>query len=286
MDDEERKRRGRILAAVLLAGVSVSLTLLLSLQSPPGDLTPGAATDSARQAAQPPLPYIPEPSAYEGLMDGDRAGAAPPREAAPGPAAWAPQPESPATPAGAAPNAADADARELAAAGVPFDAAGLARLGGQKGLLSALVTRLLDNPRVLKAVLDNKLVVDAVMRREISRRNCADAGALASVLSDPASPQVARLLPVVQQALARPAAAAAMVNTELGRRLMDCPSVSAMTANPSLLMSVAMSNPAALQVLSNPNLAGALASNPKAAGMLAGVQSSIGAGAAAPRPSP
>lgn len=172
-----------------------------------------------------------------------------------------------------------ADPKELAAAGLPTDAKGLQRLGAEKGLLSAAVRKLMDHPRVLKAILDNKLVVDAVMGRETSRRNCSDPGALKSVLSDPKSGPMQNLYPIIQQALSKPASAAAMLSSELGSRIMECPSTKAITSDPSMMMSVAMSNPAALKMVSDPRVAQALTANPQAAGMFANVQSGLGGAA-------
>jgi hypothetical protein len=153
---------------------------------------------------------------------------------------------------------------------------GLTQLGAKKGLLSAVVKKMMDHPRVLKAVLDNKLVVDALMSRDTSKRNCSDPNALKSVLSDPNSGPQQNLMPLLQQALSRPESASAMLSSRLGQTLMDCPSTKAVTSDPSLILSVAMSNPKALQLVSDPRVASALASNPQASGMLGQVQSGLG----------
>ncbi len=159
---------------------------------------------------------------------------------------------------------------------MPTTPAGFSKLGAQKGLLSAAVAKLLDHPRILKAVLDNKLVVEGVMGRDVSKRNCSDAGALKAELSDSKSSRMATLLPLVQQALAKPAAASAMLSSELGSRLLDCPSVKSFTSDPSSLMAVAMANPKAMGLVSDPRVAQALSSNPQAAGMFGKVQSGLG----------
>lgn len=166
--------------------------------------------------------------------------------------------------------------KELAAAGIPVTPSGLKELGARKGLLSAVVKKMMDHPRVLKAVLNNQLVVDAVMGRETSRRNCSDPGALKSLLSDPNSPQQQNLFPLVQQALSRPESAAVMLSSKLGQAVMDCPSTKALTSDPSMMMSVAMSNPKALQLVSDPRVASALSSNPQASGMFGQVKSGLG----------
>jgi hypothetical protein len=166
--------------------------------------------------------------------------------------------------------------KELAAAGIPVTPSGLKQLGAQKGLLSAVVKKMMDHPRVLKAVLNNQLVVDAVMGRETSRRNCSDPGALKSVLSDPNSPQQRNLFPLMQQALSRPESASVMLSSKLGQAVMDCPSAKAFSSDPSMVMSVAMSNPKALQLVSDPRVASALSSSPQASTMFGQVKSGLG----------
>ena len=236
-----------------------------ALPSPPR--TPQTSFDMVRPAfGDGPSGVIPEGQA-------DVEAAAPP--AAPGPA---PTPAGPAptAPVDASVGSAAAEAKDLASAGIPTDDKGLSRLGAKEGLLSALAGKMLDHPSVLKAIFNNKMVVDAFMSRDISKRNCESGDALKSYLSDPNSGGMAKVFPVIQQALSRPAAAAALAGTEMAKRVMDCPSISALTKDPGAVMSIAMSNSKALGVLTDPRMATALASNPRASGMLAGVQSSMG----------
>jgi hypothetical protein len=201
--------------------------------------------------------------------------------ALPGPAAApapepAPQAAPRAAPAAAAKAPDAASEKELAAAGIPVTPSGLKQLGAQKGLLSAVVKKMIDHPRVLKAVLDNKLVVDALMSRDTSRRNCSDPNALKSVLSDPNSSAQQNLFPLIQQALSRPESASAMLSSRLGQAIMDCPSTKAVTSDPQTIVAVAMSNPKALQLASDPRVAQALTANPQAAGMFGSLQSGLG----------
>lgn len=217
---------------------------------------------------------------HTGLTD-EEAGAPPAPEGGSVPAAEPGAGAAPANPYAAARAAApkDTDAaseKELAAAGIPVTPSGLARLGAKEGLLSAVVKKMMDHPRVLKAVLDNKLVVDAVMGRETSRRNCSDPSALKRDLSDPGSSDMRELFPLAQQALSKPESASVMLSSKLGQALMDCPSAKALTSDPSMLMSVAMSNPKLLQLASDPRVAQALSASPQASGMFGNVQSGLG----------
>ncbi|HAZ09216.1 MAG TPA: hypothetical protein DCZ01_12015 [Elusimicrobia bacterium] len=173
----------------------------------------------------------------------------------------------------------EADRHALAAAGIPTDAKGLSNLGAQKGLLSAVTAKLLDHPAILKAVFNNKLVVDAFMSRDVSLRNCSDSGALKSYLSDPNSAGMTKVFPVLQAALSNPASAAALAGTEMAKRVTECPSVRAMAKDPSAFMAVAVSNPKALQLLADPRLAQSLAAHSEASSLLSGVTASMGGAA-------
>lgn len=189
----------------------------------------------------------------------------------------APAPPPAAAPASAAAKR-ESDPRELAKAGLPTDARGLAGLGARKGLLSAVVEKFLDHPAVLKAVFNNKLVVDAFMSRDISKRNCSDAGALKSYLSDPNSAGMTKVYPVLQTVLSHPDAAAALAGTEMADRITSCPSIKALSSDSSAVTAVAMSNPQAVMLMGDPRLTMAMASNPQASGMLSSMQSSMGGG--------
>ena len=217
-----------------------------------------------------------------GVTAGLYAGSVPdknPAAAAANPGAAAAPAEAGATAAAAqapaAPPAAD-EAKELASAGIPADANSMTRLGGQQGLLSALAAKMLDHPKILAAIFNNKMVVDAFMNREISKKNCQSGGELKSYLSNPNSGGMAKVLPVIQAALSRPETAAALGGTEMAARVMACPSINELSNDSTAVMSVVMSNPKALGVLTDPRMALALSANPQASGLLAGVTSKMG----------
>lgn len=206
------------------------------------------------------------PYAAGGVAPGASAAAAPAGTAAP--AAAAP-----------APYAAPVDPKEMAAAGLPTDSAGLKKLGSNNGMLTDAIARLIDHPKILKALFDNKLLVSALMDSDTSKRNCSDAGALQSALSaSSAGSYTGQMMGLVSSVLSRPDTAAALAGSEMGTRLMSCPSVHALASNPSGLMAIAMANPQALSMLSDPRVAQALSSSAQGASLLGGVQSSWSSG--------
>ncbi len=202
------------------------------------------------------------------------AAAANPAQASAPPASAAPAPQPP-----PASSPAD-DAKALASAGIPTDAKGLSRLGATDGLLTALTEKLLDHPNVLKAIFNNKTVVNAFMNRKGAKENCQSGGALKSYLSDSGSGGMNSVLPVIQKALGNPSTASGLVSaladTEMVKQASACPSLQELSKDPTAVMTIAMANPKALSIVMDPRGAAALASNPQASSALAAVQSKMG----------
>lgn len=193
------------------------------------------------------------------------------------PAGAAPTRDAPAMPPSPA-SAAD-EAKDLARAGIPTDARGLANLGAKEGMLSSLAAKLLDHPKVLAAVFNNKTVVNAFMARKGVQENCQSGGALKSYLSDPGSGGMTKVFPVIQQALGGSNASglvSALSGTEMAKALGGCPSIKELGSDSSAITSIAMANPKAMSLLMDPRGMAAVASNPQAAGALASLQSKVG----------
>lgn len=213
---------------------------------------------------------------------------APPSDASVTPAAAASQTRSDAPPPPAAPAPAGTtaampaqdEAKELASAGIPTDARGLSNLGAKEGMLSSLAAKMLDHPKILAAVFNNKMVVDAFMSRARVRENCENGGALKNYLSDPKSGGMTKVFPVIEKALSRPDNASSLVSalagTEMVKRLSDCPSLKQVGNDSSAIVSIAMANPKALGLVMDPRGVAALSANPQAAAALAGVTSKLG----------
>ena len=209
----------------------------------------------------------------------------PPSDASVTPAAAASQvrvdaPTPQAAPAPAGTTAAMDETKELAAAGIPTDDRGLSNLGAKEGMLSSLAAKMLDHPKILAAVFNNKMVVDAFMSRARVRENCENGGALKNYLSDPKSGGMTKVFPVIEKALSRPDNATSLVSalagTEMVKRLSDCPSLKQVGNDSSAIVSIAMANPKALGLVMDPRGVAALSANPQAAAALAGVTSKLG----------
>ncbi len=173
------------------------------------------------------------------------------------------------------------EAKTLAGAGIPTDARGLDNLGAKEGMLSSLAARLLDHPKILAAVFNNKTVVNAFMNRKTVKENCESGGALKSYLSNPNSGGMTKVFPVIQQALSGSNASglvSALSGTEMAKALGGCPSIKELGNDSSSITSIAMANPKAMGLLMDPRGMAAVAANPQAAGALASLQSKVGGG--------
>jgi hypothetical protein len=255
----------------------------------------GFSESGAGLASSPFAPSrAPAPAPKTGLSLVSRSDAPPPSsvrlDSAPGGDRYAAS--SPGSPSGAAANPAPAqaaaeaapaaDPKEMAAAGLPTDAAGLKRFGSDNRMMTDAIARLLDHPRLLKALFDNKLVVSALMDRETSQRNCSDGAALQSALSSPGAGQAMNAFSgLISNVLSRPDTVAALAGSEMGSRLMACPSIHALASSPAGLASVVMSNPQAMTLASDPRVAQALTTLPQGPALLGDVQSAWSSAAAA-----
>lgn len=211
---------------------------------------PAAAPGAAPASSPPPMP-------------GDAAAPGAPPPSAAGPAG----PPPPPTGDGAA------DAARLGVE--PARDAG--RLGGEKGLLSALAAKALEHPAALRYLLNNKTLVDAYFSRDLVKRNCESGAALKSYLMNGNDPGgVSEEVSLAKMFLSHPDAASAASGSEFGKRMMDCPSVGQLAKDPGAALVIMGSNPQLMALLSDPNAARSLAANPAATSLLGGVTSSMG----------
>lgn len=211
---------------------------------------------------------------YRGQILRDESGAETPAES---PAPTTPLPPAPADAAPAPPDALSADAAGLARAGIRSDAAGLTQLGLKDELMIGAVRKLLEHPRVLGYLLNDKTLVDAFFSRDDVREKCASAAAQKAWLADASKPDgVSAWLGLVQEAVRHQESAVVGLSSELGKRMMECPSSKQLANDPGSLMQIAGSNPGIMGLLTDPVSTKALSSDPRAAALLKGATSSLG----------
>lgn len=139
-------------------------------------------------------------------------------------------------------------------------------LGAQKGYLSYAVGKVMNNPKAVSALLNNKYVVNGFMSRGTVKAATASPEGLANYLkgNGPANflnnPVVKAAMnnPAIVSAVAGSAIVSAMLNTPAAQGLMNNPDALAklMESNPQLV-GMAMQNPQTLtMMMANPDVSG------------------------------
>ena len=201
-------------------------------------------------------------------------GQAPAEERSARPAA---RPSTPAAPARAP--SAELDEKEknkLGSVVGRLDENGTKKLAESGNLLARAVEKLLDHPKLVGFLLNNKTLAKGFMKTGLTPKLCKDPKALASWMADAKSSEgVGMYMKTFQKALQKPETAGAIVGSELAKTVFDeCGSVNTLTHDPSLVKEVAIGNPGFFMMLGDPALAGALAANPQAMAAVGDMQSS------------
>ncbi|MFA6029467.1 MAG: hypothetical protein WC969_06420 [Elusimicrobiota bacterium] len=149
---------------------------------------------------------------------------------------------------------------DLVKAGLPADPAKAQDLASDKSAFGALFRSLAKHPKVLAALLNNEAVVKGFMSQEKVKRNCSSPGAMANWLQSPqTSGDVGSYVGFLQK---NPGAASAMAGTKLVKSVMDCPGSQGLMHNPGAMSGIVTSNPAYMNLLTNPEVMKGLMSSP------------------------
>lgn len=191
---------------------------------------------------------------------------------------------APALPAGAKPlDPAEADLLARNFGG--WDETRAQRTGSESSLLVKGLQRLLHYPRVIRAVLDNDLVVRGFMNGKAAKKFCGDSKALADHLSDTKNPVGVKLFMAgFRDAFSSPPALQAVLGSKLTQTVLsDCAAIEPMIRDQGLVTQIALNNPQALMMLGNPVLVQAMADNPAVLNVVSGFQTTA---SASPLPKP
>lgn len=195
------------------------------------------------------------------------------------PAQAALQPAAPAPAAAPKGPSTELDEKEKSKLGLAvgrLDENGVKKLAESGSLLTRAVEKLLDHPKLVGFLLNNKTLAQGFMKTGLTPKLCKDPKALSSWLADPKSSEgVGMYMQTFQKAMKNPETAGAIVGSELAKTVMnECGSVETLTHDPSLVKEVAVGNPGFFMMLGDPALAGALAANPQAMQAVGNMQSS------------
>lgn len=298
MAETSAKRRTLLLALLMAGAVAVSCVIgayYYRQNEQTSDQSEGVAStagfDLSRVApARPsPAPAVPaeapeeSPRPIAGLSNED-AGAP---QSQPAQAAYAP-PASGGNPYAQAqanaqsqpdaqPQDAPPDPSLMAATGLPTDKRGLSQLGATKGLLSKLLPKILQHPKVLRYLLNNETLVNGLFSRPRSQQNCSDTQSLKNYMTGGADPAgLQKNISIVTSVLQQPEAVAAISGTRFMDQVMQCPSVQGLMHDPGALTQMLVANPSLVGLVSNPAAVTALSSNPQAMSAIQGATAGLG----------
>jgi len=152
-----------------------------------------------------------------------------------------------------------------------------AELGAKKGLLSKLAERMIKHPKVVEALFNNKLVVDAFMSRSTVKKNCGSTQALNNLLTGSSSAGMRdEKLGLVKTFLGSPASARAFAGSRMAKAVMGCPSMKGLMNDTGSMGRIVAANPGYMELMNNPVLTQSLAENPAALSMYEKGSTSLG----------
>lgn len=143
-----------------------------------------------------------------------------------------------------------------------------AGLGAQKGYLSYAVGKVMNNPKAVGAMLNNKHVVNGFMSRGTVKAATASPEGLANYLKG-SGPTNFLNNPVVKAAMNNPAIVSAVAGSAIVSALLDTPAAKGLMNNPEQLAKLVDSNPELLALaMQNPQTMTMLMGNPEVSGLV------------------
>lgn len=143
----------------------------------------------------------------------------------------------------------------------------MASIGYKKGFLTQAVGKLLNHPKAIRALFNNKYVVQGFLSRDIVRRNLSDPNALKEYLSN--KTVVSNFLnnEIVKQAMANPQVVSAIASSQLITEITNSPAVQQLMSDPQTMSELMQKNPELSTLITNPNILNALNQNPNTKGL-------------------
>ena len=144
----------------------------------------------------------------------------------------------------------------------------LQTIGYAKGYLTTLLSKVMNNPKAVGTLFDNKFVVTGFMARDTVKAATASPQGLANFLK---SGEAADFInhPLVKAALNNPAMISAVATSGLVSALLDTPAAKALMNDPKALANLINSNPELVSmIMANPNAMKMLTNNPDVSGLM------------------
>jgi len=143
-----------------------------------------------------------------------------------------------------------------------------AGLGAQKGYLSYAVGKVMNNPKAVGALLNNKHVVNGFMSRGTVKAATASPEGLANYLKG-SGPTNFLNNPVVKAAMNNPAIVSAVAGSAIVSAMLNTPAAQALMSNPDQLAKLVESNPQLVALaMQNPQTLTTMMANPEVSGIV------------------
>lgn len=134
-------------------------------------------------------------------------------------------------------------------------------MGYQKGYLSTAVEKVMNNPKAVGAIMNNKYIVEGFMSRGTVKAATGSAQGLANYLKGP-GPANFMNNPVVKAALNNPAIVSAVATSGMVNAFLNTPAAKELMSNPQALGDLVNNNPQLMALaMQNPQLLTTLMSN-------------------------
>jgi len=142
-------------------------------------------------------------------------------------------------------------------------------VGLAKGYLSYAMGKVINNPKALGALLNNKHVINGFMSRDTVKNATASPEALADFLKNGSAIGNFMNNSAVQSALNNPAALSAAAGSGFMTALINTPAGQALLNDPLAMANVITANPQLIGLMSDPKIMELLMNNPGAAAYIA-----------------
>ena len=141
-------------------------------------------------------------------------------------------------------------------------------IGQKKGFLTSAVGKAMKNPKVVKALFNNSLVIKGFMGRDKVKKVLKSPDALADYIINTNAASNFLNNSVVKTALNNPAIVGAVASSKLASKLLSSPAVKGLMEDTNKMNEILTANPNLIPLLTNPNVVNALMQNPETAGAL------------------
>ncbi|HNT97185.1 MAG TPA: hypothetical protein PKK31_02840 [Elusimicrobiales bacterium] len=141
-------------------------------------------------------------------------------------------------------------------------------VGHQKGYLTKAVGAAMKNPKAVRALLNNKYVVEGFMARGTVKQATSSPEALKQYLKG-SGPVSFLNNPVVKAAMNNPAVVSAVASSGMVAAMLETPAAKALMNDPNAIAALVQENPQLVQLaMQNPQTLAMLMSNPEVSGVV------------------